>query len=87
MILGLGFSAIYASLYAFLEQHIKITNIIGALFTCAGGAFQAAYPAITGQFVEDNPVVFNYVNISSTIFCFLSYCILLYLVKRSKKFV
>ncbi|CAG2167233.1 unnamed protein product [Oppiella nova] len=56
IITGTGFSTVFASVYAFLEKHLTISNAIGGLCVCASGLMAALLPTLCGQFIEDNPL-------------------------------
>ena len=62
IICGSGFSSMFPSVYAFLENQFTISNTIGGLFVCISGLVGAVLPTLCGQFVEDQPLTLVYVN-------------------------
>lgn len=69
IILGAGFSSVYASIYAFLEQQIRITNQIGSVFVFAGGLTAALSPSLVGQYIEPNPLILVWFNLVCCLLC------------------
>ena len=68
-ILGIGFSSVYASIYAFLERQIRVTNRIGSIFVFAGGLTAALSPSLVGQYIEPNPLVLVWFNLICCLLC------------------
>ena len=68
-ILGIGFSSVYASIYAFLERQIRVTNRIGSIFVFAGGLTAAVSPSLVGQYIEPNPLVLVWFNLICCLLC------------------
>lgn len=76
IILGAGFSSVYASIYAFLEQHLSVTNTIGSIFVFAGGLTAATSPSVVGHYIEAQPLILVYFNLGCTILCFFIFLII-----------
>ncbi|RWS29144.1 sodium-dependent glucose transporter 1-like protein [Leptotrombidium deliense] len=75
ILMGVGFSSIYPSIYAFVEQYIDVTNFIGSLFAFASGVTAIIYPPVIGEYIERNPLVVLYLNVMSislTLFAFVA---------------
>lgn len=68
-ILGVGFSSVYASIYAFLEHQIRVTNRIGSVFVFAGGLTAALSPSLVGQYIEANPLILVWFNLVCCLLC------------------
>jgi hypothetical protein len=65
-----SFSSVYASIYAFLEQQIRVTNVIGSIFVFAGGLTAALSPSIVGHYIEANPLILVWFNLVCATLCF-----------------
>lgn len=81
IICGSGFSSMFPSIYAFLENQFTISNTIGGLFVCVSGLVGAVLPTLSGQFIEEQPLTLVYVNyICATIIgiSFISLNIIIY---------
>lgn len=76
IILGAGFSSVYASVYAFLEQQIRITNRIGSVFVFAGGLTAALSPSLVGQYIEPNPLILVWFNLVCCLLCLTIFIII-----------
>lgn len=90
-ILGVGFSSVYASVYAFLENQIRITNRIGSIFVFAGGFTAAVSPSMVGQYIEASPLILVWFNLVCCLLCLTILIIIhltVYLAERkpSKKY-
>lgn len=86
IVLGAGFSSIYASIYAFLEQHIRVTNIIGSIFVFSGGLTCALSPSLVGHYIERKPLVLIYFNLICTALClFLMFIIHVTVIFRQRQ--
>ncbi|XP_054163363.1 sodium-dependent glucose transporter 1A-like [Oppia nitens] len=73
IIVGSGFSTIYALVYAFLEKHLTISNTIGGLFVCTSGLMAALLPTLCGQFIEEHPLALIYMSLICTIIIGISF--------------
>ncbi|CAG7717547.1 unnamed protein product [Allacma fusca] len=73
VLLGLGYSTVFACIFDYIEKHLKITNLIGASNAVVGGLVSAVYPLIVGDSVERKPLVLMYV-----IFFGLSMCTIMF---------
>lgn len=76
VILGCGFSSVYASIYAFLEQKIRVTNRIGSIFVFAGGLTAAVSPSLVGQYIEANPLILVWFNLVCCLLCLTIFVII-----------
>ena len=92
IILGVGFSSVYASTYAFLENHIRVTNRIGSIFVFAGGFTAAVSPSMVGQYIEATPLILVWFNLVCCMLC-LSILVIIHLTvyltarRSTKKYV
>ncbi|KAI1301488.1 Major facilitator superfamily domain-containing protein 4B [Halotydeus destructor] len=78
--MGTGFASVYASLYAFIEQHIQVTNAIGALFVFSSGLTAVVYPLIVGSFIADKPLYLIWLTMISVIVTCALFSIMYYIV-------
>lgn len=69
VILGLGFSSVYASIYAFLENQFRVTNRVGSIFVFAGGLTAAVSPSLVGQYIEASPLILVWFNLVCCLLC------------------
>lgn len=76
VILGVGFSSVYASIYAFLEQQLSVTNRIGSVFVFAGGLTAALSPSVVGQYIEANPLILVWFNLACCLLCLVIFVII-----------
>ncbi|CAL8118130.1 unnamed protein product [Orchesella dallaii] len=57
---GLGFSSLLPSYCVYMERYLNFTNTIGAMMIVSGSTIGVIYPAIVGEFIDENPVVLCY---------------------------
>ncbi|UXI22286.1 FAM76A protein [Sarcoptes scabiei] len=69
IVLGCGFSSVYASIYAFLEQKISVTNRIGSIFVFAGGFTAAVSPSMVGRYIEADPLILIWFDLICCLLC------------------
>lgn len=62
ILLGLGFSTVFPSFYGYIEKHLKVSNVVGAVMIVAGGLVSSLYPVLIGSFIEENPFILIYTN-------------------------
>jgi hypothetical protein len=75
VILGAGFSTVFPSFYGYIEKHLKISNVIGAVMIVVGGVVGGLYPVIIGSQIQKKPFVLMYTNFFSVFVgtsCFLA---------------
>ncbi|OTF69612.1 hypothetical protein BLA29_011460, partial [Euroglyphus maynei] len=68
--------SVYASIYAFLEQKIRVTNRIGSIFVFAGGLTAAVSPSLVGQYIEANPLILVWFNLACCLLCLTIFVII-----------
>lgn len=76
IMIGVGMSTVYPSLYAFVEKYLFVTESVAGIITVAGGFVSSIYPVIVGNSVESNPEILTYVNFVSIIVCSVAFSIL-----------
>ncbi|CAG2115957.1 unnamed protein product [Medioppia subpectinata] len=76
IILGAGFSSVYASMYAFLEHQFRVTNVIGSIFVFAGGLTCALSPSLVGKYIEANPLILIWFNLICVTLCVLIFVLI-----------
>ena len=69
VVLGLGYSTIYASWCAFIERHLLFTQWVGAFTLIFGSAVASIYPLIVGGLIDENPGVITYTSFFSVVCC------------------
>jgi fucose permease len=65
VLVGLGMSSTYASIYTFLEHQICVTNAIGSVFLFASGAGTAILPLFLSKLCS-NPQLLIYLSLFCT---------------------
>jgi FHS family Na+ dependent glucose MFS transporter 1 len=83
--MGIGFSTVFPSFYGYIEKHLVVSNVVGAIMIMAGGLVSSLYPVIIGSFIESNPYVLMYTNyFSLVVSCGAFLCIYCTTQKSSK---
>ncbi|CAG7837050.1 unnamed protein product, partial [Allacma fusca] len=62
ILLGIGFSTLFPSIFDYLKIHLEITNVVGAILMVAGMSISSISPLIVGVFIEETPAVIVYLN-------------------------
>jgi len=83
ILLGIGFSTVFPSFYGYIEQHLKVSNVVGASMIVAGGLVSSLYPIIIGSFIEKNPFILMYTNYFSLVACTSAFLVI-YTITRKK---
>jgi fucose permease len=83
IILGAGFSTMFASYAAYMERHLVVTNSVGSCWIVVGSTMAAIYPLIVGGIIERNVVVLTYTNFFSIAVCTIPLLIIYKLTHRS----
>ncbi|KAG4071203.1 hypothetical protein HA402_001193 [Bradysia odoriphaga] len=65
VMIGVGMSTVYPSLYAYIEKYLFITESVSGVITIAASCMSAIYPLIVGNSIETNPEILIYVNYAS----------------------
>ena len=69
VLLGLGYSTVFACVYDYIERHVRVTNLVSAVMVVSGSIVGAIYPLVVGNSVEQRPFV-----LMETIFFSLGMC-------------
>ncbi|CAG7723551.1 unnamed protein product [Allacma fusca] len=85
VLLGLGYSTVFACVYDHIEKHLQVTNLIGALLLIVGGLVPVVYPLIVGDSVERKPLVLMYVIFFSLSMCTVIFSGIYYLTVIRKR--
>ena len=75
VLIGIGFSASYPSIFAYLEQYLEMTNKKGTIFVFSCGLLAIINPLVVGNYIEDQSIVLMYlclVNTSVSICSFIA---------------
>ncbi|KAJ6643567.1 Sodium-dependent glucose transporter 1 [Pseudolycoriella hygida] len=76
IMIGVGMSTVYPSLYAFIEKYLFITESVSGIITVSSSFVAAMYPVIVGNSVETNPEILMYVNYVSISVCYIAFSLL-----------
>ena len=69
VIMGVGMSCMFPTIYAYLEERIVVTNFLTGIFIFSSAICTVVYPIIVGLTIKKYPMIFAYVNISSLLVC------------------
>lgn len=67
VLLGIGMSSIYPSLFSFMKQKIDVDNNVGSLICFFSGFFTIFYTLLEGNYIESFPLTFPLINLVSLI--------------------
>lgn len=70
-LLGYGFSAMWASCFAFTARHLVLTASVCSLYTLLSGSLSLVVPLVMGRSFESNPVLFFYMEYAFIVCCAL----------------
>lgn len=76
IMIGVGMSTVYPSLYAFIEKYLFVTETVSGIITVSGGFVSSIYPVIVGNSVVTNPEILMYVNYVSISVCWIAFSLL-----------
>ncbi len=79
IMIGVGMSTVYPSLYAFIEKYLFVTESVSGIITIAGGFVSSIYPLIVGNSVETNPEILMFVNYVSIVVTSIAFSFLFYM--------
>jgi len=77
--LGLGIASIYATGLLWLKSHMKITNRIGAAMTIASSIGADVFPVVSGQLMEDYPMILMYLTTITIISCSILFMLAIFI--------
>lgn len=75
-LLGYGFSAMWASCFAFTARHLVLTASVCSLYTLLSGSLSLVVPLVMGRSFESNPVLFFYMEYAFIVCCATLFIIL-----------
>lgn len=83
VLLAIGMSSVYPSLYSYMKQRIDVNNNVAAIVTFSSGLIAMVYPILNGYYIEAYPLTFPIINLISVfimivLFSFLYFFDLLY---------
>lgn len=87
-LLGYGFSAMWAGLFAFTERHIGLSERVGSVFCLLIGFLNLVAPMAISKYFHQTPVILFYVTwvfLSVSTICFLSVCVLILWSNRRRR--
>jgi FHS family Na+ dependent glucose MFS transporter 1 len=85
VLMGLGFSSVFVSIYAFIEEQLKVTNTISALFVFSAGLTAMVYPPIVGNYIETHPLFLIWLTRVSVGITLIMFTVLYAMVRRRRR--
>lgn len=73
---GIGLSAIWASLFAYISQFMPCTNTLTSLLICAACVGECVMPIITSIFISSNVNTFQWIVLVSSVLMILAFAFL-----------
>ena len=80
--MGIGVSAIMQTTFAFIGQHIRLTDMIGTILITFGGALNLAPPYVLGLLIKDHSIVFVMVEALTLGIVIVVFVILLIFIRK-----
>jgi len=77
VLLAIGMSSIYPSLYSYMKQRIQVNNNVGALIVFCSGFISIIYLLLEGKYIEKYSLTFPLINLVSLIIMIALFCILI----------
>ncbi|XP_054161819.1 sodium-dependent glucose transporter 1-like [Oppia nitens] len=84
LMLSFGFSPIFPAVFAFIGQHLEITNRIGTVLIFAHACLNIIVPFILGTYLEKYPFVFPVGIIMNVSVGIVMYFFILYVIRQTK---
>ena len=66
---GMGLAAVYATTFAWVEEHVTVTAGIGGLLTVAGSLGPDVMPLLVGNYIQESPMVMMYLYVAVVVVC------------------
>lgn len=86
-VLGVGMASVLPTSLAWLERHMRVTNRIASVVLLGAAFGEMALPFLASHFIEREPAVLVYVNVSVVTLCCLNFGVLwLAAAKRGEKY-
>jgi len=85
LMLSFGFSPIFPAVFAFIGQHLEITNRIGTILIFAHACLNIIVPFILGTYLEKYPSVFPVSIIMNVTVGIFMYFLILYIIRQTKR--
>lgn len=82
ILMGLGTSSIWASIFGFLEDYFPVTSGITASFSVAACLGQSLMPFIVGYFIDSYPPIFLWVTLAASLMLIILFSVFSYLCKH-----
>jgi fucose permease len=82
VLMGLGTSSIWASIFGFLEDYFPVTSGITAAFSVAACLGQSIMPFIVGYFIDKYPPIFLWVTLAASLALIILFSVYSYLCKH-----
>lgn len=82
VVLGVGCSAVMQTLYAFVGQNLRMTDMISTILVVFFGTFNIAPPYVLGLFIKDYSYVFLVVEVGTLSTCMALFVVLLIVIRK-----
>ena len=76
VLLAIGMSSIYPSIYSFMKQRIDVNNNVGSIIIFSSGIISIIYPILEGNYIEAFPLTFPLINLVSLIIMIILFSVL-----------
>lgn len=83
VIIGKGHSPVYPCILSFVEERINVTTSVCSIFILSSSFSSIVIPIILGKFLEQNPLVYVYVNLLGLAVCAVVFMLIFWLDYRS----
>ena len=65
ILLGIGFSTTFPTVYTYLQSHLELTNVIGAVLLVGGRGLSSFTPVVVGSYIETFPNIVTWMNVGT----------------------
>lgn len=84
VLLGFSMGPLFPASISWLERYVLITNKTASIFVLGAAVGEIVIPVIIDLFINQEPMVLMYVNITVNVLCFSSFICLILLAKHTK---
>lgn len=77
VLLAIGMSSVYPSLYSYMKQRIQVDNNVGSLIVFCSGFISIVYLILEGKYIEKYAHTFPLINLVSLIIMIVLFCVLI----------
>jgi len=76
LLLGLGFSTVYAVFLGYIQRYLRVGNLVGAVLVGMQSLISGVYPLLVGRFTVETPFVHLWANFFSLSLASVSFLII-----------